>query len=102
MTVTVHRHYVLTVYLPPGLLPQFAPTAKGDERLLTVTIRHLLHHTAGWDQRLVGDPLLWRGIGKAMGTPEPAGRNAVIGYMMGQPLQFIPGRTQSPFMTFNL
>ena len=111
MTVLSHSVTVVTVYWPncsptttncwynhptnpsyPGILPQYVPTSQGDERLLTLTVRHLLQHTAGWDQRLVGDPLMWRGIGKAMGEPEPANQDTVIRYMMGQPLQFNPGR----------
>lgn len=60
-----------------------------------MTVRHLLQHTAGWDQRLVGDPLMWRGIGKAMGAKDPPDQNTLIKYMMSQPLQFTPGMFQT-------
>lgn len=31
----------------------------GDSRALTITIRHALHHTSGWNRAVSGDPVFW-------------------------------------------
>jgi CubicO group peptidase (beta-lactamase class C family) len=66
--------------------------AKVDPRLWTITVRQLLHHTAGWDREKSGDPMFMPvKIARAVGVPPPAGPDAVIRYMMTQPLDFDPG-----------
>ncbi len=63
-----------------------------DSRFRDVTIRHLLHHTGGWDREQTFDPMF--GIGprelrdRSSGPPGPP---EIIRYMMDQPLQFDPG-----------
>jgi len=76
------------------LLPQFRPLpgAKTDPRLATITVRQLLHHTGGWDRGASGDPMFKSAvIAAATGTRPPASAEAIIRYMLGQPLDFDPG-----------
>lgn len=73
---------------PPVLEPGRAP----DARLRQITIRQLLHHTAGWDRAATYDPMFRpRLIAEKVGAPFPAGTQTVIRYMLGQPLDFDPG-----------
>ena len=84
-------------------------TEKGDSRILDISIRHLLQHTSGWDNRAIGgDPLMrtslssvndssWlrnnvrrelRQLDDVLGPPSQAD---VIRFMMTQSLQHDPG-----------
>ena len=70
------------------------PTGKRkvDPRLKKVTVRQLLVHTAGWDNRKSFDPMFRPvKIAKALGVPPPAGARDVVRYMLGVPLDFDPG-----------
>lgn len=68
------------------------PGAKPDARLRAVTIRQCLQHTGGWDRDASYDPMFRsKLIAAAVGTPAPADPDAVIRYMLGQPLDFDPG-----------
>jgi N-acyl-D-amino-acid deacylase len=63
-----------------------------DPRLPRITVRHLLHHTAGWDRDQSGDPMFMsEKIARANGEAPPANQRAIIRYMVGQPLDFDPG-----------
>ncbi len=63
-----------------------------DERLKTITIRQLLQHTGGWDREKSFDPMFRsKLIAEKTRTPPPASAEAVIRYMLGQPLDFDPG-----------
>jgi N-acyl-D-amino-acid deacylase len=65
---------------------------KPDPRLKRITVRHLLHHTGGWDRDKSGDPMFMsEKIARANGQPPPANQRAIIRYMLGQPLDFDPG-----------
>lgn len=65
---------------------------KSDDRLKRISIRHCLHHTGGWDRDKSGDPMFRsRAIARAAGTRPPAMQEAIIRYMLGQPLDFAPG-----------
>lgn len=74
-------------------LPAVVPEGKKpDPRLARVTIRQLLEHSGGWDRDKSYDPMFRPElIANAVGTPPPAGPEAVIRYMLGQPLDFDPG-----------
>lgn len=77
-----------------ALLPDITPLpgATVDPRLATITVRHLLEHSGGWDRAVTFDPMfLPAQIAAATGTPAPASAEAVIQYMMGQQLDFDPG-----------
>ncbi|MBD3175018.1 MAG: serine hydrolase, partial [Armatimonadia bacterium] len=63
-----------------------------DPRWDQVTLRHLLHHTGGWDRDESFDPMLPPfSIAERMGIAPPAGPLDVVRYMLGQPLDFDPG-----------
>ncbi|HEY3863328.1 MAG TPA: serine hydrolase domain-containing protein [Verrucomicrobiae bacterium] len=63
-----------------------------DPRLKRIAVRHLLHHTGGWDRDQSGDPMFMSDkIARANGEPPPANQHAIIRYMLGQPLDFDPG-----------
>lgn len=63
-----------------------------DDRFEDVTVEHLLNHQGGWDRshhsNPLFDPLVVR---EALDLSEPPGRDDVIRYMLGEPLQFDPG-----------
>jgi N-acyl-D-amino-acid deacylase len=68
------------------------PGKKSDPRLPRITVRHLLHHTGGWDRDQSGDPMFMsEKIARANGQAPPANQHAIIRYMLGQPLDFDPG-----------
>lgn len=63
-----------------------------DERWRSVTIRHLLQHTGGWDRDQTPDPMFQTvAAGKALGLTRPPTANDLIRYQMLQPLDFDPG-----------
>jgi N-acyl-D-amino-acid deacylase len=65
---------------------------KPDPRLERITVRQLLQHTGGWDRNQSFDPMFRpKLIARTVGVPPPAGPEAVIRYMRGQPLDFDPG-----------
>jgi len=66
--------------------------ARVDARLKTVTVRHLLNHTAGWDRGVRGDPVTWSPmISRALRVPQPVTNEQFISYMMSVRLDFNPG-----------
>jgi N-acyl-D-amino-acid deacylase len=68
------------------------PGQQSDPRLKDITIRHLLHHTGGWDRDKSGDPMFMsEKIARANHEAPPANQHAIIRYMLGQPLDFDPG-----------
>ena len=68
------------------------PGESVDPRLATITIRHLLEHSGGWNRDTTFDPMfLPVTIAAATGTPAPATTDSIIRFMMGKPLQFTPG-----------
>ena len=74
----------LPAHLEPGGIP--------DKRWHQITVRQLLQHTGGWDRERSFDPMFRpRLIAKAVGMPPPANAEAIIRYMLGQPLDFDPG-----------
>ncbi len=63
-----------------------------DPRLAAITVRQLLQHTGGWDRDKSGDPMFKPAlIAKATGTAAPASTEAIIRYMLSEPLDFTPG-----------
>ena len=75
-----------------GLTPLLLPGTEPDPRLASITVRHLLQHTGGWDRDQSFDPMFRSAlIAAKVGSPSPANSVAVIRYMLGQPLDFTPG-----------
>ena len=65
---------------------------KHDQRLRAITIRQLLHHTAGWDRDKSFDPIgRPREIAKALNKSLPVGPVDVVRYTLTIPLDFDPG-----------
>lgn len=63
-----------------------------DPRLATITIRHLLTHSGGWDSSKSGDPTGNQvTIASTMGVPSPVSSYNMIRYMRSQMLDFDPG-----------
>jgi N-acyl-D-amino-acid deacylase len=66
--------------------------APSDPRLLKITLRQLLQHTAGWDRESSGDPMFRsREIAEEQGVQAPALQQAIIRHMLKQSLDFDPG-----------
>ena len=63
-----------------------------DPRWKSVTVRHLLQHTGGWDRSASFDPM-FKSVEFATeaGTPPPAGPTEVIRAMLKRPLDCDPG-----------
>lgn len=69
------------------------PSQTVDARLKQITVQHLLDHQGGWIRGETFDPMFRSTvIAKELGRPAPATALDVIQYMLGQPLQFDPGR----------
>jgi CubicO group peptidase (beta-lactamase class C family) len=79
---------------PGGILSHIPWKGLGDTRLCDITIQDIIDHRGGWDRDTasIGDP---QGktlqIAQEMGITPPAGRDAIIQYMLSEPLQFDPG-----------
>jgi CubicO group peptidase (beta-lactamase class C family) len=86
------------------LLESTAPLPSGaDQRLRTITVRQLLHHTSGWANKLGADPFLRNGnlkIAKALGMAAPVNCTDVIRFVASQPLDYEPG-TQFSYTNLN-
>lgn len=79
-----------------GILPVEPYPQMSDARIARITVRQLLDHTAGWDRSEVGD-LTYREVqvSRAMGLAGTPGRENLLNYILGQPLQFTPGERRS-------
>ena len=83
--------------------------ARVDPRLGSITIRHLLNHTGGWNRNTAPNPdggvgfdptVNWTVQAAAdMRTTAPATAETVVRWMIGKPLQFDPG-TQYQYSNF--
>ncbi|HVO62238.1 MAG TPA: serine hydrolase domain-containing protein [Terriglobales bacterium] len=77
------------------ILTQYQLRPGGDPNIRNITIRDLLRHSGGWDRDKTGDPMGWQGpISRALDISMPVLCPDVIRYMMGQPLDFVPGTKQ--------
>ena len=65
---------------------------KFDERLKSVTVRHLLEHRGGWDRDVSFDPMFQSvRFALAENVAPPAGPETIIRCMFGERLDFDPG-----------
>ncbi|MFI4875163.1 MAG: serine hydrolase [Blastopirellula sp. JB062] len=63
-----------------------------DQRLRQITIRHLLHHSGGWDRDQSGDPMFQSPrFRHLLGPSAPVDSDGVIRVVLGRKLDFDPG-----------
>ena len=75
------------------ILAAFLPPTGADPRLSLMRVRHLLHHTGGWDfYDYPSDPLFRsKEIADAMGAALPLDSATLVRWVATQPLAFDPG-----------
>jgi N-acyl-D-amino-acid deacylase len=75
-----------------GLTPFVKPGSEPDPRMANITVRHLLHHTGGWDRAKTRESVYrYREIAADMGVKSPPDKTAVVRWTLGRPLDFDPG-----------
>lgn len=89
--------HLTLVSISPGLLRQYEVDPNTDPRILRITVRNLLHHSTGWDQKIIGDPLMHRELPNqddqsVKSTPRLNTQEDIVRYTLKQPLQFTPGK----------
>lgn len=81
---------------PGGGILDFEPLGTPDPRLKEVTIQHCLRHRGGWDRSIAGDLSYFEiKAAKALNVASPPGREGMVRYIMGQPLQHNPGAKEA-------
>lgn len=80
---------------PQGILPSISPVL--DPRAASISIRHLLEHSGGWDRGESFDPLWQQSrIARETGSRRPLNSQAIIEYMLTRHnLDYEPGSRQS-------
>lgn len=75
------------------ILASYLPSAGADPRLSHIRVRHLLHHTSGWNlYDYPADPLFRsKEIADALGAPLPLRPESLVRWIATQPLAFDPG-----------
>ncbi len=72
--------------------PHFEQGQHFDERISSIRIRQLLHHSGGWDRERSYDPMFAsKHIAEQLEVKSPASTSEIIRYMLGRPLDFEPG-----------
>ncbi|XP_005099997.1 uncharacterized protein LOC101853004 [Aplysia californica] len=78
------------VFGKKGILKKYRT---GDKRGKTITVRHLLQHSGGWDREQVDDIIFSRPPCVEKEHPGTAGYNhAILTYALRRKLQFTPGK----------
>jgi len=75
------------------ILSSYVPATGADPRLPLIRVRHLLHHTGGWDLYDYPDDPLFRSreIADALGATLPLDPATLVRWVATQPLAFDPG-----------
>jgi CubicO group peptidase (beta-lactamase class C family) len=69
--------------------------ARVDPRLRTITVRHCLNHSGGWDRSVRGDPINWEPqICRALRLRPPLSPQQFLSFVVTMPLDFAPGTDQ--------
>ena len=65
---------------------------RDTKRAYSITVEHLLSHTAGWSKRTYGDPMfIPLKIAEEMNVPAPADLNTIIKFVLSKPIPYRPG-----------
>ena len=65
---------------------------RDTKRANSITVEHLLSHTAGWSKRTYGDPMfIPLKIAEEMNVPAPADLNTIIKFVLSKPIPYRPG-----------
>ena len=88
------------VFGPGGLLTGSRYAQIRDPRVLKVTLRDLLQHTAGWDSHVYEPQYDLVTIAQAMKVPTPAEATDIIGYMLGYRELQVEPRTRFIYSNF--
>lgn len=84
-----------TVFGAKGILKDTTWGNIKDPRVLNITVRHLLEHSAGWNRDVSGDYVFMAyEIAKAMGVPAPADPVTVIRWTLQQRMLDVAPGTQ--------
>jgi CubicO group peptidase (beta-lactamase class C family) len=75
------------------ILARYLPATGADPRLPLIRVRHLLHHSGGWDFYDYPDDPLFRSkeVADALGAPLPPDSATLVRWVAMQPLAFDPG-----------
>lgn len=75
------------------ILASFLPQSGADPRITQITVRHLMHHTSGWNLYDYPDDPLFRSqeIADAVGAAMPPNPDDLTRWIAMQPLVFDPG-----------
>lgn len=85
----LHLSDKLTSYVN---LSALAPPGTMDPRMNTITVQHLLQHTAGWDRDSTFDPMFEDYMVSTMtGASLPVSKTNIMQFMTGYSLDFNPG-----------
>jgi CubicO group peptidase (beta-lactamase class C family) len=69
--------------------------ARIDQRVRTITVRHCLNHSGGWDRMAQGDPIGWElQVCRAMRVRPPLSPRQFVTFAITMPLEFDPGTAQ--------
>lgn len=75
-----------------GLTPFVKTGSEPDPRMANITVRHLLHHTGGWDRAKTPESVYrYREIAADMGIQSPPDKTSVVRWTLGRTLDFDPG-----------
>ncbi len=79
---------------PASCILNITPSGTADANADDITIQHLLDHEGGWDRDVSGDPMFQMNeIATALAVADPPTKQNVVEYMLGRPLDHIPGTT---------
>lgn len=85
---------------PANCILNITPSGTADTNAVNITIQHLLDHQGGWKRAVSGDPMFQTiEIANALGVANPPTKQNIAEYMLGRPLDFVPG-TDTAYSNF--
>jgi hypothetical protein len=77
---------------PANCILGLTPAGTADANAVNITIQHLLVHEGGWDRDASFDPMFRViDIANDLGVTSPPTQVDIARYMLGRPLDFVPG-----------